>query len=188
MLNKLTTESRNPASEDLDQLSAFEIVQLMNAEDAQVSVAVGKETQAIARAVEMIAERLLDKCLLYLGIDPGTLDFDMDEDNEEFWSLLTPKTAIDFMKTLTQLQRVSVGLPAGGPLPAGPNQSANGLASMEVILRTLHHENVDPQLQDVSVTNDDGEKVTAELLQDPVALQTAQELIIRLSSNGAAND
>ena len=68
MLNKLTTESRNPASETLDQLSALEIVQLMNAEDALVSVAVGKEATAIARAVEIIADRLRGGGrLIYIG-------------------------------------------------------------------------------------------------------------------------
>lgn len=68
MLNKLTTESRNPASEHLDQFSALEIVQLMNAEDARVSLAVGKEAAAIARAVELIADRLRrGGRLIYLG-------------------------------------------------------------------------------------------------------------------------
>jgi len=68
MLNKLTTESRNPASENLDQLSALEIVQLMNAEDALVSDAVGKEAAAIARAVEIITDRLLGGGrLIYIG-------------------------------------------------------------------------------------------------------------------------
>lgn len=68
MLNKLTTESRNPASETLDQLSAIEIVQLMNAEDAQVSVAVGKVAEGIARAVEIIADRLRGGGrLIYIG-------------------------------------------------------------------------------------------------------------------------
>ncbi len=138
----------------------------------------------------MIAERLLDKCLMYLGINPDTLDFESAEDSEEFWELLTPKTAIDFLKTLSQLQRVSVGLPASGPLPTGPNQSANGLSSMEVILRTLHQENADPDLLDISVTDGDGEKITAKLLQNPEALRTAQELIIKLSSGtpGTTND
>uniref|UniRef100_A0A7C2P4T0 N-acetylmuramic acid 6-phosphate etherase n=1 Tax=Schlesneria paludicola TaxID=360056 RepID=A0A7C2P4T0_9PLAN len=53
-----TTEARNPASEQIDTLSALEIVQLMNAEDAKVPQAVGQIAADIARAVEIIAERL----------------------------------------------------------------------------------------------------------------------------------
>lgn len=52
------TERPHPASERLDVLSAEEIVELMNAEDAVVVRAVAKETPRIARAIEAIAERL----------------------------------------------------------------------------------------------------------------------------------
>jgi N-acetylmuramic acid 6-phosphate etherase len=58
MLDGLTTEGRNPASEAIDRLSAVEIVRLMNAEDARVAEAVAREAGSIARAVEMIAGRL----------------------------------------------------------------------------------------------------------------------------------
>ena len=102
MLNKLTTESRNPASETLDQLSAIEIVQLMNAEDAQVSVAVGKEAEVIARAVEIIADRLRDGGrLIYIGAGTsgrlGVLD------------------ASECPPTFNSPPELVVGLIAGGP-------------------------------------------------------------------------
>jgi N-acetylmuramic acid 6-phosphate etherase len=58
MLNKLTTEQRNPASENLDSLDAEGIVRLMNAEDANVAAAVARESAAVARAIEVIANRL----------------------------------------------------------------------------------------------------------------------------------
>ena len=58
MLDGLTTEGRNPASETIDSLSALEIIRLMNAEDARVAEAVGREAETIARAVEVIAGRL----------------------------------------------------------------------------------------------------------------------------------
>ncbi len=35
-LEKLTTEGRNPASERIDEMSALEIVRLMNAEDGAI--------------------------------------------------------------------------------------------------------------------------------------------------------
>ena len=53
-LSRLTTESRNPASERIDSLSPLEIVRLMNAEDATVAEAVGREAAAIARAIEIV--------------------------------------------------------------------------------------------------------------------------------------
>jgi N-acetylmuramic acid 6-phosphate etherase len=58
MLNKLTTEQRNPASENLDSLDAEGIVRLMNAEDAKVAAAVGREAAKVARAIDVIADRL----------------------------------------------------------------------------------------------------------------------------------
>jgi len=63
-----TTEERNPASEAIDCLSAREIVGLINAEDASVAVAVGREASSIAQAVEVVAGRLRHGGrLIYLG-------------------------------------------------------------------------------------------------------------------------
>jgi len=68
MLNDLTTEGRNPAAEAIDTLSASEIVGLMNAEDATVAAAVGRQHEAVARAIEVIAERLArGGRLVYIG-------------------------------------------------------------------------------------------------------------------------
>jgi N-acetylmuramic acid 6-phosphate etherase len=67
-LSELTTESRNPASEKIDQFSAREIVDLMNAEDAKVAAAVAREAQFIARAIEIIADRFRrGGRLIYIG-------------------------------------------------------------------------------------------------------------------------
>ncbi|MEX2309015.1 MAG: N-acetylmuramic acid 6-phosphate etherase [Pirellulales bacterium] len=68
MLEHLTTEARNPASEDLDGLSALEIVRLMNSEDEKVAAAVAEQTDAIAKAIDVIAERLeRGGRLIYIG-------------------------------------------------------------------------------------------------------------------------
>ena len=68
VLNQLTTEQRNPASEDIDRLSASQIVRLMNAEDAKVPEAVGRVAEPIARAIEGIAERIRrGGRLVYIG-------------------------------------------------------------------------------------------------------------------------
>src|SRR5437667_11469366 len=58
MLDHLQTEGRNPSAATLDELSALEIVRLMNAEDAQVAAAVATQAEAIARAIDLIADRL----------------------------------------------------------------------------------------------------------------------------------
>lgn len=57
-LHQLQTEMRNAASEQLDQMSALEIVALMNREDQKVAQAVRKVLPEIAQAVERIAESL----------------------------------------------------------------------------------------------------------------------------------
>src|SRR5256714_3032499 len=58
MLDHLQTEGRNPSAANLDELSALDIVRLMNAEDAQVAAAVATQAEAIARAIDLIADRL----------------------------------------------------------------------------------------------------------------------------------
>lgn len=64
----LATEASNPASRNLDQLSALEIVSLMNSEDTRVPEAVRKVLPQIAQAVEVITERLQKGGrLIYMG-------------------------------------------------------------------------------------------------------------------------
>lgn len=50
------TEQRNPRSQRIDQLSTIEIVDLINAEDRMVAVAVGEEREAIARCIDMVVD------------------------------------------------------------------------------------------------------------------------------------
>ncbi|EFH85985.1 N-acetylmuramic acid 6-phosphate etherase [Ktedonobacter racemifer] len=67
-LHAMETEGANPASAQIDQMSALEIVQIMNAEDARVALAVQQELPQIARAVEESAKRLRQGGrLIYLG-------------------------------------------------------------------------------------------------------------------------
>src|SRR4051812_37117508 len=67
-MSHMTTEARNPASDKIDTLSPLEIVRLMNAEDARVAEAVGREAASIARAIEVIADRLRSGGrLVYIG-------------------------------------------------------------------------------------------------------------------------
>ena len=57
-LEDMLTESRNPSSDNLDQLTAAEIVQLMNREDQSVADAVCRTAPQIAKTIEAVAERL----------------------------------------------------------------------------------------------------------------------------------
>jgi N-acetylmuramic acid 6-phosphate etherase len=67
-MDHLLTEARNAASLDLDSLTPIEIVRLMNAEDAKVPAAVAAQAEPIARAIEIIADRLrAGGRLVYVG-------------------------------------------------------------------------------------------------------------------------
>lgn len=111
----------------------------------------------------LLAERLLKKLELYL------------DNEEDFWDLMTPKAAIDFLKALTSLQRVSVGMPSAGP----PMVSTEGLGSpsFEVTLRTLAQESHESK----SSETQNAEAVSA-ALADPKIAGLAQELIIKMGA------
>jgi N-acetylmuramic acid 6-phosphate etherase len=64
-LGRLVTEQRNPRSKNLDRLSTTQILKLMNSEDRRVPIAVGREVPKIARAVDLIVERLARGGRLY---------------------------------------------------------------------------------------------------------------------------
>lgn len=67
-LSQLITEQRNPNTMDIDRLSALEIVQKMNAEDQQVSLAVKACLPQIAFAVEKIVAAFQQGGrLIYIG-------------------------------------------------------------------------------------------------------------------------
>jgi N-acetylmuramic acid 6-phosphate etherase len=64
----LLTEQANPYSQNLDRLSALEIVELFNQEDAKAVAAVGQEKEAIAAAITMIANAIANGGrLFYVG-------------------------------------------------------------------------------------------------------------------------
>jgi len=62
------TEQRNKASQNLDRMTAREIVALMNREDRKVAFAVEREVPAVARAVEAIVAGIRNGGrLIYVG-------------------------------------------------------------------------------------------------------------------------
>lgn len=54
VLDPRVTERRNPRSADVDLASSLEIVDLMNAEDSSVAVAVASQREQIARAIDLV--------------------------------------------------------------------------------------------------------------------------------------
>jgi N-acetylmuramic acid 6-phosphate etherase len=67
-LGALETEKRNPATDAIDRMSALEIARAMNAEDATVADAVGREVSQVAAAIEGITARLRrGGRLVYMG-------------------------------------------------------------------------------------------------------------------------
>jgi N-acetylmuramic acid 6-phosphate etherase len=68
LLQQLTTESRNEASQGFDTKSALEIARIINHEDAKVAVAVRKALPEIADVIDRVARSLRDGGrLIYIG-------------------------------------------------------------------------------------------------------------------------
>ncbi|MEE8598511.1 MAG: hypothetical protein V3S69_03180 [Dehalococcoidales bacterium] len=95
------------------------------------------------------------------------------ESTEEFWDFMTPKTAVDMHKHLTSLERISAGVPAGGP-PI--KEAEGGNQSFEMAFRTIAQKHGSSASGDT--INGDGD-VLDRALEDPEAVQVLQELIIR---------
>lgn len=67
-LRAIATEQRNPRTADIDKLSTLDMVRLINSEDKKVADAVEQVCPQIARAVDLIAERLTaGGRLIYVG-------------------------------------------------------------------------------------------------------------------------
>lgn len=67
-LDKLTTETRNHQTMNLDELTTSEVVQLMNEEDKKVAYAVEKELSTISKVAEAIIESFKKGGrLIYMG-------------------------------------------------------------------------------------------------------------------------
>ena len=67
-LDKLTTESRNQNTLDIDKVSTIEMLQKINEEDKKVAIAVEKEIPQIADAIDKIVERMHNGGrLIYIG-------------------------------------------------------------------------------------------------------------------------
>jgi N-acetylmuramic acid 6-phosphate etherase len=96
------TETRNPASREIDSLATIDLVRLMNAEDAGVAAAVATQVGKIAEAIDRLAPRVeAGGRLIYTGAGTsgrlGVLD------------------ATECPPTFSAPPEMVVGLIAGGP-------------------------------------------------------------------------
>ena len=67
-LDKLTTESRNKNTMNIDKVSTLEMVTMINSEDKKVAEAVEKELPKVAEAIDKIVERIKKGGrLIYIG-------------------------------------------------------------------------------------------------------------------------
>lgn len=67
-LSKLTTESRNQNTLDIDKVSTIEMVKKINDEDKKVAIAVENELPQIAKAIDATVERMHEGGrLIYIG-------------------------------------------------------------------------------------------------------------------------
>jgi N-acetylmuramic acid 6-phosphate etherase len=67
-LEKLSTEGRNPNTMNIDRVSTIEMITMINEEDKNVALAVESVKEDIARAVDVIAERMQrGGRLIYVG-------------------------------------------------------------------------------------------------------------------------
>ncbi|MTK12764.1 MAG: N-acetylmuramic acid 6-phosphate etherase [Clostridiaceae bacterium] len=67
-LSKLVTEGINPNTTNIDDVSTLEMIEMINEEDKKVAEAVGKAKLNIAKAVDVIADRLSQGGrLIYVG-------------------------------------------------------------------------------------------------------------------------
>lgn len=57
-ISHLTTETRNPRSSELDTLSSYEIIEIMNEEDHKVAEAIKLQLPNISKAVDIIVKQL----------------------------------------------------------------------------------------------------------------------------------
>ena len=115
-----------------------------------------------------IADSILQKLEMYFQSDA-------------FMREMSPKTAMDALAKLVAIQRISIGLPSGGPLPI--NQQADA-TSFEMIMRNV------AQTQGAGTSAGNGfgsgsnhtKDMINQVLSDPSATQNLQEVIIKIST------
>ena len=112
-------------------------------------------------------------------------------DNDDFWAEVSPRVAFDALSKLVAIERVSTGLPAGGPLPVNQQPEAT---SFEMIMRAVAQQQGATQISAMGSTRDNGshmKDMVDQILTDPTTVKSLQEVIVRIStvkSSGEENN
>ena len=136
------------------------------------------------RSMELRAVEVNNNHYLRAGKLLSRLD-EYFQDDEGFWEEVTPKVAVDMLKTVSQIERLSAGMSAMNADSGGGGKDGPGVQSLEVHLRQQAHNQQQQQhtLGDDTVIN--GETGMIErVLSDPEVAGAAQELIIKLQMGG----
>lgn len=135
-----------------------------------------REQRAISTENEhyLLAVRLMDIATCYLN-----------EQEEELTEMMTPKMLLEFVKTSSQLQRISAGLPATGPSP-NQVQSQEGprgeSTSLEIIMRSIAKETGASKETEIIDTSTAHKSKLSEIMKDEDAIGLAQELVLKLNN------
>jgi hypothetical protein len=98
---------------------------------------------------------------------------------DAFFEGMSPKVAVELLGKLVAIQRVSVGLPAAGPLP---NKEAPEDVSFEMIMRSLAQKSVGTQGNVYDhATGQVTHSALNKVLSDPESANMLQEVIIRVT-------
>lgn len=99
---------------------------------------------------------------------------------ERFINEMSPKAALDALAKLVAIQRISIGLPASGPLPVNQQPDAT---SFEMIMRNVAMQQGAGNSQQAGAQHAAHTKqLMDQVLSDPTAAGNLQEVIIRITS------
>ena len=210
-LSKLTTESKNENTVNIDKVSTLEMVEMINNEDQKVALAVEKEKENIAKAIDLIAYKLSEGGrLIYVGAGTsgrlGILDasecpptYGVDEElvqgiiaggyeaifraieGAEDSKELAKKDLIE--KNLSS-KDVVCGIAASGRTPyvIGAMEYAKSI-NASVICVTMNKQNEMRDISDVPICVEVGPEVV--MGSTRMKSGTAQKLVLNMLSTGA---
>ncbi len=95
------------------------------------------------------------------------------ESDVDFWDLMTPSVAVKLFTAITQLERISAGIPAAGPITEEMMQRAG--TSFSVTMKTI----AQTSRKDGGITVDEEGEILDAALESPEATEVLQSLIIK---------
>jgi len=179
-LARLTTEAVNPATLQIDAASTFDIVSMLNAQDATVAAAVHEELAHVAQAVDIIVDRMKrGGRLVYVGagtsgrlgiVDASEMPPTYGTDPEMILGIIAggdravfrsvegaedvPEAGEEALVDVDVCANdVVCGISASGrtPFVLGALQRASKVGAATILISTNHREMVTSYAQDASV-------------------------------------